>query len=180
MNHTNIEIKAKSSGQHQNFVREKLRDLNAVYRGTDYQVDTYFKVEEGRRLKIRKGNIENTLIDYERPNKKDSKDSKVKLFHLNGSENLEKITRETHEVLIEVHKKREIYFIENVKFHIDKVKELGRFIEIEAISENNKIPKEKLLEQCNYYKNLFNIKENDLISVSYSDLLLEKNKNALD
>ena len=35
-------------------------------------------------------------------------------------------------------KKREIYFIHNVKFHIDNVKNLGTFIEIEAIDEYTK------------------------------------------
>ena len=70
-----------------------------------------------------------------------------------------------------VDKKREIYFIDNVKFHIDKVKGLGNFIEIEAIDKTGKIGKKKLLEQCNYYIKLFGIKNTDLLSNSYSDLL---------
>ena len=70
-----------------------------------------------------------------------------------------------------VDKKREIYFIENVKFHIDKVKNLGSFIEIEAIDKTGKIGKQKLLEQCNYYLKLFGVSKFDLISKSYSDLL---------
>ena len=65
-------------------------------------------------------------------------------------------------------------FIENVKFHIDTVKDLGAFMEIEAIDHDDNIGKEKLLEQCNSYLKLFGILEEDLISVSYSDLLLEK------
>ncbi len=75
--------------------------------------------------------------------------------------------------LVTVDKKREIYFIGNVKFHLDKVKELGEFIEIEAIG-NSEEERESLLEQCNYYLKLFNVKDKDLVSVSYSDMLLAK------
>jgi len=38
------------------------------------------------------------------------------------------------------------------------------------------IPKEKLSEQCNSYMQIFGIKDSDLLSVSYSDLLLAKSK----
>ena len=71
-------------------------------------------------------------------------------------------------------KKREIYFIDNVKFHIDGVEDLGTFIEIEAIDKDGSIGKEKLLEQCQSFLDLFKIPQEDLISVSYSDLLLRK------
>ncbi len=77
-------------------------------------------------------------------------------------------------VLTVVDKKREIYFIDNVKFHIDTVQDLGTFMEIEAIDDGGDIGKEKLLQQCNEYLKSFEISESDLISVSYSDLLLEK------
>ena len=79
-----------------------------------------------------------------------------------------------HEVIVTVDKKREIYFIDNVKFHIDEVKDLGNFIEIEAISENDSLPIEKIKEQCSLYKNIFNINDKDLISESYSDMLLNQ------
>jgi adenylate cyclase class IV len=61
-----------------------------------------------------------------------------------------------------------------VKFHLDHVNNLGSFVEIEAIDSDGKIGKDKLLEQCNYYLKLFKIKQEDLISNSYSDLLLKK------
>jgi len=76
-------------------------------------------------------------------------------------------------ILVVVDKQREIYFIDNVKFHIDTVKELGTFVEMEAIDENESVGKEKLLEQCQSYLDLFKIPKKDLISVSYSDLLLQ-------
>jgi len=55
------------------------------------------------------------------------------------------------------------------------VKDLGTFVEVEAIDKDGSIGKEKLLEQCNEYLKKFDIKDKDLISVSYSDLLLKNN-----
>ena len=72
-----------------------------------------------------------------------------------------------------VNKIRKIYFIENIKFHFDTIKELGTFIEVEAIDDTGNIGIEKLKEQCNKYVNLFEIKSEDYISISYSDMILE-------
>ena len=77
-------------------------------------------------------------------------------------------------VLVVVDKRREIYFIDNVKFHVDLVAALGTFIEIEAIDADGSIGKQRLLEQCQRYVDLLCIQEHDLLSHSYSDLLLEK------
>lgn len=173
MNRTNYEIKAKVTSQKQKEIRDYLKNENATFIGKDFQIDTYFKVQKGR-LKIRKGNIENKLIYYERDNRLDSKKSEALLIDLNKSKYLENIIKKTHDVLIEVEKNREIYLIENVKFHIDEVRDLGRFIEIEAISEDNRIPLEKIKEQCDYYKNKFKINNSELIKNSYSDMLLNK------
>lgn len=172
MKHTNYEIKAKTTIKKQNEIRDYLNKNNARFIGTDHQIDTYFKVPEGR-LKIRKGNIENSLIYYERDDGLDSKKSDIMLIDLNKADYLERITRKTHEILVEVDKQREIYFIGNVKFHLDDVVNLGKFIEVEAISENNSLTEEKIKQQCDNYKNILQIKEKDLIKNSYSDMLLE-------
>jgi adenylate cyclase, class 2 len=74
-----------------------------------------------------------------------------------------------------VKKKREIYYIGNVKFHIDEVEGLGHFMEIEAGNVLINKTKEELQQQCNFYLKEFGIKEEDFIAVSYSDMLPEKN-----
>ena len=76
-------------------------------------------------------------------------------------------------MLVEVIKEREIYFISNVKFHLDTVPGLGNFVEIEAIDSDGIIGKEMLLEQCNYYIHALQINEGDLETYSYSDMLLK-------
>ncbi|MBI2626740.1 MAG: class IV adenylate cyclase [Parcubacteria group bacterium] len=168
MSHINIEIKARSKDP--NKIRKILKEKGSRFIGTDHQIDTYFKVANGR-LKLRKGNIENYLIYYQRQDKKGPKQSDVILYKTTSKSLLENILIKALGVFKIVDKKREIYFIKNVKFHIDQVRGLGSFIEIEAIDKTGKIGKEKLLEQCNQYLKLFNVSQSDLISKSYSDLL---------
>lgn len=165
----NVEIKAKSNNHTE--IRNILLSKNAIKKGIDHQIDTYFKVNEGR-LKLREGNIENNLIHYLRENKQGPKNSTVKLFKSKPNSTLKDILSKSIGVLTVVDKQREIYFIENVKFHIDTVKNLGTFIEIEAINKEGTIGQAKLLEQCEYYLALFQVSKEDLISVSYSDMIL--------
>jgi len=171
MKRINIEIKARC--QNPGEIRNILRTKNAIYRGKDRQIDTYFKTNNGR-LKLREGKIENYLIYYERKKKKGPKQSDVILYKAEPYSCLKEILIKAFGIMVVVYKQREIYFIKNVKFHLDKVKQLGSFVEIEAGDERRNIGKEKLLKQCNYYLRLFKISRKDLISESYSDLLLNK------
>ena len=171
MAHLNIEIKARSTNQDE--IREILKSKNANFKGVDHQIDTYFKVSFGR-LKLREGKIENHLIHYQRENKEGPKQSQVTLFTSDPTSSLKEILTKALGVLVVVDKKREIYFIDNVKFHIDVVENLGTFVEIEAIDTDGSIGKDKLLTQCHFFLDLFKISQEDLISFSYSDLLLQK------
>jgi adenylate cyclase, class 2 len=170
MTHLNIEIKARLSDPER--IRQVLHAENAEFKGIDHQTDTYFRVPCGR-LKLREGNIENNLIHYDREDREGPKQASVTLFHTDGSaSSLKEILEKSLGILIVVDKKREIYFIGNVKFHIDVVRDLGTFVEIEAIDTDGSIGKEKLYEQCNRYLQLFGTMTADLVPVSYSDLLL--------
>jgi len=170
MGHINIEIKAKCTDQEK--IREILKSQGADYKGTDHQIDTYFKVDNGR-LKLREGSIENYLIFYEREDKEGPKQSNVILYKTEPGSNLKELLIKSLGILAIVDKQREIYFIENVKFHLDNVQGLGTFMEIEAINTTGNTGKEKLLEQCDRYLKLFGTKNSDLLANSYSDQILE-------
>ncbi|MBK9096769.1 MAG: class IV adenylate cyclase [bacterium] len=172
MAHINIEIKARTSRIEE--IRETLKKCGADFRGTDNQVDTYFKVNQGR-LKLREGNIENHLIYYEREDIAEPKKSVVILYKNLPGSNLKEILTGSLGIRVVVDKNREIYFIENVKFHLDVVRGLGSFVEIEAIDLDGSIGEKKLYKQCSYYLDLFGLTKEDLITTSYSDLLLAKN-----
>jgi len=164
----NVEIKARCDQADK--IKAILNNRNAQFIGIDHQVDTYFRVNEGR-LKLREGNIENTLIHYLRPDQAGPKQSQVELYHPKPDANLKRVLQKALGVMTVVDKHRAIYFIDNVKFHVDEVKGLGAFVEIEAIDKTGAISSEKLLEQCNFYLDLFEIKTEDLIDGSYSDMI---------
>ena len=154
-------------------MRRYLLEDGADFKGVDQQTDTYFNVLHGR-LKLRQGIIENNLIYYERSNQAGPKSSHFQLVAVPDAEALKEILSASLGVKVIVQKKREIYFIGNVKFHIDEVPGLGSFAEIEASNKYADLPQEKLQEQCDFYMRELKIKDEDLISVSYSDLLLDK------
>lgn len=167
----NIEFKAKSTN---NEAAEKiLLHHNPVFIGEDHQIDTYFNVPNGR-MKLREGNIENALIHYERENTAGSKSSQVLLYQHQPSKDLKAVLSKALGIKAVVDKKRKIYFIDNVKFHFDTVQELGTFIEVEAIDKDGSISKEKLQQQCDHYAALLNVQATDYLSVSYSDMIMEK------
>lgn len=170
MGHINIEIKAKCDDQKK--VRDILKSHNADFKGVDHQIDTYFKVNSGR-LKLREGNIENNLIFYEREDKEGPKQSNVILYNSEPGLNLKELLTKSLGILAVVDKQREIYFIDNVKFHLDNVKNLGTFMEIEAIDTTGNIGRDKLLEQCKKYLQLFKTKDSYLLISSYSDQVLK-------
>jgi adenylate cyclase, class 2 len=98
----------------------------------------------------------------------------VLLYQNNKDGLLKELLTRALGILVTVDKQREIYFIDNVKFHLDTVKDLGEFVEIEAIG-NDILDKHGLMEQCKFYLNLFGILKEDLIPYSYSDMLIQKN-----
>ena len=172
MKHLNVEIKARSTNP--KLVKTMLEMQQADYRGLDTQTDTYYTVPEGR-LKMREGRIENALIFYQRHDQAGPKRSDILLHKTKPDSDLKKILDQTLTVKVVVEKKRHIYFLDNVKFHLDEVTDLGTFIEIEAIDGDGSIGEERLLQQCKHYLKLFKIEDADLIECSYSDLLLQLN-----
>ena len=168
MSFINIEIKARTSNA--DFIREYLISHGAEFRGVDEQTDTYFNVSKGR-LKLREGKIENNLIYYNRPDQEGPKQSDFQLFAVNDTNSLREILTAALGIKVTVKKRREIYFIHNVKFHLDTLEELCNFVEIEASNKDQDISADKLREQCSFYMKELHISDQDLISSSYSDML---------
>jgi predicted adenylyl cyclase CyaB len=168
MHVVNLEIKARC--HHPGHVRQVLGGSNAHFAGRDHQVDTYFRVPRGR-LKLRQGNIENALIYYHRPDDSGPKQSDVLLYGTPPNSGLKDILENALTVLVEVDKQREIYYVGNVKFHIDQVRGLGDFVEIEAAGAADADLSALLAQSRNYMQQL-GIREEDLVAESYSDMIL--------
>ena len=165
----NIEIKARTTRVAD--IRKYLQENGAACIGTDHQTDTYFNVNNGR-LKLREGNIENNLIFYSRAETGGTKQSNVEMMQVADPPVLKNILSKAMNILAVVSKRREIYYIDNVKFHLDTLEGFGEFVEIEACDRFEEIPVEKLKEQCEEYMKLFGVKEEDLIKKSYSDMVM--------
>ena len=170
MNIRNFEFKAKVDNIEK--YESRLLTLNPVFIGLDHQIDTYFNTQQGR-LKLREGDIENSLINYDRENFSGSKESHIILYQHEPNVALKNILTRQLGVKIIVDKRRKIYFIDNVKFHFDIVENLGTFIEVEAIDDKAEFTIEELKCQCDKYFDFFELSKQNIIDKSYSDLLMD-------
>lgn len=174
MSHINFEFKARTIQLE--ILEKKLLEFNPEFIGSDHQTDTYFNVNHGR-LKLREGNIENSLIYYERNNVAGAKQSDIILYNHTPQQPLKDLLIKVHGVKVIVNKIRKIYFVENVKFHFDTVEGLGKFIEVEAIDSKGKFSVNELKKKCEKFANFFDIQPQDYVSESYSDLLMQSKKD---
>ena len=149
-----------------------METYGARYVGLDHQVDTYFQVPNGR-LQLPQWSIAENLHPYHRCNEAGPKASDVQLYRPGtNSDDLKKALDRALGTMVVVDKQRHIYFVDNVKFHIDVVKGLGSFVEIEAIDMEGDLGYPHLQEQCDHFIQDLEIQAEDLISVSYSDLIM--------
>ncbi len=164
----NLEIKSKCS-DHSAAV-SALRKLNAKYNGILKQRDVYFKVSPGR-LKLRSINrVEHQLIYYRRPDRKSARYSNYFLEKIRYPVETEKLLGDSLGKLITVNKKRVLYIYENVRIHLDTIRGLGKFIEIEVVCRTANETKMAASKMQMLTKAL-GIKQKDRVSESYSDIL---------
>lgn len=171
MTKQNIEIKAKY--EKHNHAKKILKHKEAKKTGLDHQIDTYFKTNKGK-LKVREAKVkdEKGLVYYERETKKGPKTAKVSNCNLINPGEVKKVLKNVHDVEAIVEKKREIYWLGNVKVHLDNVKDLGKFIEFELMKDKGKeyLSKkdlEKLMDE-------FKVKKENLLDKSYSDMIKQR------
>ena len=164
----NYEIKCKLDNYKN--IKELAGSLNFSYT-VEKQVDIYYKVKSGR-LKLRIINDkEANLIYYNRAERSNKRISHYIISKTNDFKELDNILRKQFEVLITVEKVREIYINKNIRIHLDRVKKLGSFLEIEIIYGNLAKAKKEMKGLIQFLK----LNENTFIRNSYSDLLNNKN-----
>lgn len=172
----NFEFKARSSRNRE--LEERLQSLQPQFAGTDHQTDTYFNVMHGR-LKLREGTIENALIHYHRVDVEGAKTSEVLLYQHQPDKKLKEALVAALGVKAVVKKIRKIWFVDNVKIHFDDVPGLGSFVEVEAIDNDGTMSTEALQNQSAEIATLFEIKQEDFVAQSYSDLMMEQKKASI-
>jgi len=168
-----VELKAKMKDVKE--VKRRLSLLGAQHIGSFHQIDTYFKVHQGR-LKIRETEKRDSgeIIFYERPDVPNIKKSHVLLIQVQPPEIAKELLSKLFPTSIVVEKIREVYILGETRVHLDQVSQLGTFIELElpTTGGTEEIRKgESLLADLGAK---LGIMKEDLEALSYADLLFKK------
>lgn len=161
----NLELKIKTES-HRNILH-KLRLINAEEKKTLVQKDIYFKVSNGLlKLRIENGNY--FLIKYLRDEKR-KRWSNYEILELKGK-NPEKYLADIFQTEVIVEKKRRLFIYKDTRIHIDKVKGLGLFLELETVvTKNKKYAEKQFIEVINF----LGLDLSSQIRKSYKNLLMK-------
>jgi len=166
--HVNAEFKARCSDP-----RDAVRRVRAAggrWIGREHQIDTYYRIAEGR-LKMRKTGSRSELVWYFRGNSLRSKRSDVLMLRLSDAASVKEALARDLGVKVVVDKIRRVYLKDNVRVHIDNVRGLGQFVEIEAVGRAKNF--RTLQKQAEEMARILGLHRSDLIRGSYSDLLIQ-------
>lgn len=165
----NLEIKVKLENHRR--IKKILSANNIQMAEIFNQRDIYYKVKSGL-LKLRIENNTQTLIYYNRNERSKKRWSDFHLLDI-ATPDAEKILEKFLERIVEVKKIRELYWFDNTRIHLDKVNELGFFLELETRVLNGLRDAEK---RFNYLIELLELKNYPEIRDSYRNLLIRKKK----
>ena len=165
---TNLELKIKLNSFNQ--VEKYLKEINATHTATLNQKDVYYKSNSGL-LKLRIENGNQSIIKYVRDEKSKNRFSNFEVLYF-SSGNAEKFFGELLKVETVVQKKRILYMYNNTRVHLDRVKNLGYFMELETLVLFGKNDAKKRFDGI---VNLLHLHDYLQIKKSYRDLILAKN-----
>ncbi len=127
----NIELKAVDRDPDRSL--EICRSLTALDRGVIWQRDTYFDVQRGS-LKLREESSGRPhLIQYERADEPQQRQSSYRIVLVEDADELRESLTAALGVCGVVEKRRHLFLWQHVRIHLDDVRDLGRFIEFEAV-----------------------------------------------
>ncbi len=164
----NIELKARYEDLGR--LRERCESLGAESQEPERQIDTYFRVAHGR-LKLRESLRSGAeLIYYTRADVAGARESHCEIYQVEDAEGLKTILKRSLGVQGVVAKRREIFVIGNVRIHLDKVQDLGTFVELEGIVENAaELP--VVAEEVRALQRALAIDDRSLVKESYADMV---------
>ena len=149
---------------------DKLNRMTAEFKSKLNQTDTYFRVTSGR-LKLRQMADRVELIGYHRSNDNFSRLSHYEVMPVSNPSTLKQILKETLGIKGVVVKKRYLWLFENTRIHLDFVKHLGQFIELETVIRKQSL--ETATTEHDQVKKQLEIDTIKPIGQSYSDLLFD-------
>ena len=153
----------------------RLKKNGAIFKTLLSQIDTYYKCQN-RRLKIRE--IDHKIYQLITYCRQDQAESKISDYTVKSLDKKElgryklRLSR-VNGLRVKVSKKRELWIYKNTRIHLDKVRGLGKFIELETVVKNTR-DLQQFEKEHQGVVDLLDLSCFTKISTSYSDLLLEK------
>jgi adenylate cyclase, class 2 len=164
----NLELKARDPTPGRTLATA--RGLGARDYGVSKQVDTFFGVRHGR-LKLREADGMSEVIEYEREDLSGPRPSRYWRLPLADPERCRDVLSAELGVVAVIEKRRHLMIKGNVRIHLDRVRDLGTFVELEAVvSPGRRATSE--LSKINSLRRAFAITDQPLIAGSYVDLLV--------
>ena len=163
----NIEIKAKIRDYEK--VKRLIEKLCPVPIRTEQQLDTFFNTPKGR-LKLRESDGQSAIIYYDRKDSFEPSQSDIAISYTENSDTLKSVLSKSLGIRGIVNKNRILYKYEQTRIHLDDVKGLGKFLELEVVLKSNQTSKDGEIIAYELM-NKFGIQKSDLIDVAYIDLL---------
>ncbi len=170
MAHVNVELKARDPDPETTAAR--CLSLGARDRGVLEQRDTYFTARCGR-LKLREqAGAASELIAYRRDDDAQASESSYVRAPVPAGDELAEALDTALGTVVVVVKRRRLLTWQGVRIHLDEVQGLGAFVELEAVlPEAGDLATAR--EKVARLRAELEIPEEALVSVGYSDLLLE-------
>lgn len=175
MNMENIESKVETKRMRK--IEGLVHALKAKKQGILTQTDTYIRIPHGR-LKFRevpkRKNIE--VVYYQRPDSGHSRISSYEIISLDRSNGrkLKQLLLDVFGLLVIVRKRRNLYLFGNTRIHLDVVKKLGAFVELETVIHRQS--KKDAEKEHKFLFSKLGLDQDRWESHSYSDLILRNNQ----
>ncbi len=166
----NVEIKAQILADQFDTLRQRAGEIATGGPVSLVQTDTFFHSRKGR-LKLREfGDGSAELIYYERPDFEGPKTSSYIRTSCPSPARLKETLTCANGFLGVVRKEREVFFVNQTRVHLDRVDDLGTFMELEVVLDECDSPQlgESIAREIMAH---LNVDRSQLVSGAYFDLL---------
>jgi predicted adenylyl cyclase CyaB len=166
----NVEIKTRLRDRAG--VERALERLGATDAGPETQYDVFYRCPSGR-LKLRESSRGGAaLIHYERADAAIERVSDYEIVPVPDPAAMRAFLDRALGRSGEVRKERHLFLMDNVRIHLDRVEQLGHFLELEAIVDADHT-EAQCRQSCARLLERLRIEPEDHLAVAYVDLPLE-------
>lgn len=164
---TNLELKVKLHSFAS--VEGGLKKIKAKHTALLKQKDIYYRSTTGL-MKLRVVNGKQEFIYYERNENTKKRWSNYEVLAVERA-NAERFFARLFPVELIVTKSRELYMYKNTRIHLDTVRGLGKYLELETVVSGKKSDAAK---EFAFVKSALGLDDFNEIRLSYRDLILQK------